>query len=201
LIGGIDTTPRVGDIVIACFGVSTTNAPTVTSSSGYTKAAQVRDTGVSNGITTAVFYKVLSAEETSITIAHGTSTSSDTTFVAHVWRYVDQANPLAATTTTAAGTSGTINPPAITTLVTNSVVIAAGAAAYATGVTPQSLTVPNGMQNFETINALNSATRTRLGVASLEITLATTYDPSSFGGGSSNVDSSSASITIALRPA
>ena len=71
LTGGIDTAPRAGDLVVACVGVGTGNAPTLTNTQGYTKAAQERDTGASNGIVTGVFYKVLDTEETSITIFDG----------------------------------------------------------------------------------------------------------------------------------
>lgn len=196
LTGGIGASPSIGDIVIACVAFNNgTDRDIQCTTSGYSEIADLYSNSSNDG-QLAVYYKVLTASDTSVAFDLGVSTAS--VFAAHVWRGIS-ATPLDATTTTAINT-GRPNSPSITTVTNNAVVIAVGASGGATGgaslATP---TVPTGMENFfqKTIGAPVAG----IAIASVLVTPAGAYDPAGFGGFSGTASNGACAATIALRPA
>ena len=197
---GIASAPSIGDIVIACIAFKDgTNRDIQCTTSGYIEVADLFQSD-SNSINFAVYYKVLTAEDTTVSFDLGAARTSE--FVVHVWRG-QNATPLdATTTTTTSANTGIPNSPSITTVTNNAVVIAVGAAAG--GTTGQAaqltdLTVPSGMTNFQVQMSLT--TSVGIAIASIARPTAGAYDPPTFGGGNGNALNSMAACTIALRPA
>jgi len=200
LSGGLDSAPSVGDIVIACIAFTNRiNRDIQCTTSGYNK---VVDLYVNNDLDCqlGVFYKILSAADTSVQFNLGTSTPS--LFTVHVWRNPNTGTPLDVTPTTAtAFNTGVPNAPSITTVTDNTIVIAVGAGAGNTD-SPMEVnpTAPSGMGNFyQTLTSAAGA----IAIASISRETAGAYDPPVFGGftGDADNEKSSCAVTIALRPA
>jgi hypothetical protein len=199
LNNGIASAPSIGDIVIACIAFKDGTDRNITcTTAGYTEVADLFRSDT-NSINFAVYYKVLTAADT--TVAFNTGVSVNSRFAVHVWRG-QSATPLdATTTTTTSANTGVPNSPSITTVTNNAVVIAVGAAAGGTsGQASQlvNLTSPSGMINFRQTTSL--AISVGIGIASIARPTAGAYDPPTFGGGNSDAANSMAACTIALRP-
>lgn len=198
LTGGLTSAPEVGDIVIV--GVAfkdSTNRSISSVSAGYTELTDLY-VNSSNDTNFAVYYKVLSTAETSISINVGvTGYTISAKLVVHAWRNINTVSPLDTTPVTVTGTpTGGPDAPAITTVTGEAVVIAIGATAFSSTYPSTALTVPSGMENFFT----DSSSVVSIGIASALVPSAGVYDPPAFGGGSSSSANSYAAITIALRP-
>lgn len=187
LTGGSASDPASGDIVIVAVAFNSgTNGDITCTTAGYTEVTDLFE----NPINLAVFYKVLSAADTTVAFDLGVSIASR--IAVHVWRNIN-ATPLDATSVTDINKNGTENCPAITT-VTNGAVVLAIAGVAGDGIS--ALTVPLGMQNL----FQSSSSTIALGIASRARSTAGTYNPPTFDGGGGDGDSVAA-VTMALRPA
>jgi hypothetical protein len=181
--GGLASSPSIGDIVIAAVTFANTTNRDITCS-GYAEIADL----YSGNSQLGVYYKVLTASDTSVTFGLGVSTTSCCTI--HVWRN-QNATQLDATTTTSATTS---NAPSITTVTNGAIVIAVGSAE---GGPFSNLTTPSGMTNGIWAT---SASTFGIGMASRLVTAAGAYDPPGFGGGPGSGSPTYCSATLAIRP-
>jgi hypothetical protein len=196
LSGGLASSPSSGDIVIACVSFKdATNRNIQCTTSGYTEVADLFANTNANVSQLGVYYKVLSAADTSVAFDIGVSVASY--FAVQVWRGINS-TPLDATTTTTTGGTARPNAPSITTVTSGAVVIAVGAGAGDSVQSLGNLTVPSGMGNFFQTTASTDAS---IGIASILRTATGAYDPPTFGGGNaiSGVNNSCAA-TLALRP-
>lgn len=198
LSGGVASAPAAGDIVIACVAFRLSGDENIEcTTSGYTEVADLYISDIEGRTHLGVYYKVLSAPDTSVAFRVDGITV-DCTFATHVWRGVG-ASPLDVPSTTAvSGDSGRPNAPAITAIRSDVVVIAVGAATGGAGAKISALTVPSGMGNFFTQREGEDAA---IGIASASPLTPSTYNPEPFGGGTLDVDASWAAVTLALRPA
>lgn len=192
LTNGIASAPASGDLVIACVGFNNTTDRDITcTTSGYTEIVDLFSAGSTNGAQLGIFYKVLSAADTTVAFNLGVSVKSF--FAVHVWRGQNATTVLDATTTT--GTGATLNPPSITTVTNAAVVIVAGFSASAETYT--AITSPSGMVNF--FQASDTGTSGQgIAIASATVSLAGAYDPATFNGGASA--GRGVTATMAVRP-
>lgn len=198
LSGGLAAAPSAGDVVVACvaFVASDTNISCTTP--GYIEVADLFASDEEGDINLGVYYKVLTAADTSVEFAVRDSSGTDSVICVHVWRKA-AASPLDATSTTAVGSNGGVpNAPAITTQSPNAVVLAIGAAGGGGDARIRALTAPAGMGNFF---AALYGDDVAIGIASAVVPIPATYDPASFGGGTTDADATRAAVTMALRPA
>jgi hypothetical protein len=199
LTGGISSSAAVGDVVILAAVVNGTTGLTF-SAAGYTSVADLYQSTNSDDVNLGVFYKVLTAADTTANINWGSATALNGV-TAYVWRGVNAITPLDATSTTATSFFGMPNSPSITTVTDNAVVVSIGgcvgpAANYV------NLTAPSGMGNYLLAVARDTSSNPRgqLGMASVARPTSGVYDPATFGGGFTSFNPS-ASVTMALRPA
>lgn len=193
LTGGLASAPSIGDIVIACVTLANTTDLNITCS-GYTEVADLYANGSTGDSQLGVFYKVLTAADT--TVQFGLSVSDTSCGAIHVWRN-QNATPLDATTTTTTNTSNsTPNSPSITTVTNNAIVLSIGSAQNTNSWSV--LTTPSGMENGFFVRS--SSGSFGIGIASVLRTTAGAYDPASFGGGG-GFGGSYCAATMALRPA
>ncbi len=193
LTGGLASSPSAGDIVIACVQiVSGADRDLQCTTSGYTEVADLFSDGTDE-VQLAVYYKVLSAADTTVAFDLGGSISSR--FCTHVWRGINT-TPLDATTTTAINSSSTAqpDPPSITTVTNNAVVIAVGACTSVN--TLSNAVAPSGMGNLYQNRGTNDA----IMIASIARPTAGAYNPAQFTGLSTG-DGEYCAATLALRPA
>jgi hypothetical protein len=198
LSGGVDSAPRAGDLVIAAIGFADSVDRTIsTVTSGYTKVADLyanADVDTQLG----VFYKYLTAEETTVQFSIGTSTISRG--AVYVWRNASQASPLDVATTTAATTGNSApNAPRIIPVTDGAVVVAVGVGASDIGAI--ALTAPSGMENFFKSADATTSKVPQIVVASVELFPARSYDPAPFGNGVADSDNSACAASLAIRPA
>lgn len=196
LTGGVAASPSSGDIVIV--GVSFRGSSDQDISvSGYTEIADLYQDQAVNDSNCGVFYKVLSAADSSLTVNCG-SASQRVAVAIQVWRG-QAASPfdVTATTSGAAGI-GIPAPPNISTVSNNCVVIVFGGASADETYPQTDFTVPTGMGNFV---FANNSDRAQAGMASILRPTAGLYTPQQFGGGSTKQANSWNAVTMALKPA
>lgn len=196
LTGGIASAPAAGDLVVVVIAIlSDVSTTFATSTSGYTKVADLEPDQSYDVAQMGVFYKVLSSAETTVAF----TAPANNLFCCHVWRG-QNATPLdAATVGSASVTSAQPNAPSITTVTNNAVVLAIGAAGSEnSSLRPISnLTVPSGMTNFLQVRPTADLA---LGIASIARPTAGAYDPPAFGGGNTSATGTSFSaVTMAIR--
>lgn len=191
LSGGLASSPSVGDIVIACITIANdTNRNLQCTTAGYTEVADLYGSSTNTlDSQLGVYYKVLTAADTSVAFDLGISTTSRCAI--HVWRGVNT-TPLDATTTTAVNGNGVADPPSITTTTANSVVIAIGAVPD-TNAGPGA---PSGMVNGFSISSFGSY---GIGIASVLVPSPSAYNPAIFLNGNSDSGLSALAVTMALR--
>jgi hypothetical protein len=194
LSGGIDSTPSVGDIVIATITVRSFSSTITCTTAGYTALANLYSSATNrNGL--GCFYKVLSTAETTVSFSTGLSTNG-VSFACHVWRNVNPTTPIDVTTTTLTST-GIVNSPPITTVTNKCVILAVGSSSGLGGSYPLSLpTLPSGMDNLV---RGESSDAHAIAIASFLLNDAGSFDPPEFGGFSTLSENGSCSATIALR--
>lgn len=194
LVGGIDTNVRVGDLVVAYWGANETGGVTFTTTPGWTKEADLfaNDTYDTDA---GVIYRVMtSTPDTSVDMDFSSPIFAN--IGCHVFRGASITTPLDAVTQSSVGINGAQpNPPAITKGADTSWIFAFGAAGgfgsagsgdprYIDPLTSSDLdgfaTVGMG---FSAIGAGYSATVT---------------DPAAFGGGSTDVTTSRAQVTMSI---
>jgi hypothetical protein len=201
LTGGLASAPAIGDIVIACVAFNNgTDRNIQCTTSGYTEVADLYHNS-NNDAQLGVYYKVLTSADTSVAFNLGVNVRS--VFCALVWRNIN-ATPLDATTTTATNTRTRADPPAITTVTNNAVVIAVGATAIRGDEVLAFTAGPSGMTNFYTSQtATNSVPASSIGIASVVVPIAGSYDPGIFattGSSATSTANSWCAATLALRP-
>jgi hypothetical protein len=201
LTGGVSTSANAGDIVIGCIAVTTgTNRDLTCTTSGYTEIADLYADDQDDA-QLGVFYKVLSSAETSVEFSLNTTVfNSRPRFAcAYVWRGMDTTTVFDATATTASViNTGRPDAPAITTVTDGAVVVAIGFGAAGNFSSTTALTAPSGMENFFSTFSTTNGT---FGIASAIVETAGTYEPATFGGGTTDADASYVAATLALRPA
>lgn len=199
LSGGIGSSPQEGDIVIVVSGFAQTsddNPGPITS--GYTEVADlyISDTADTNA---SVSYKIVGATpDTSVEVGGSGSGTYGSATVVHVWRGVDQSNPMDVPVITATGSNGAnIDSPSITPVTDGAVVLTCGLSAHASGGSTK--TVPSGYSNG--VQAVSAATRNSLAVIASKLWASGSEDPGAWTGGTSQAFDSWAAVTLALRPA
>jgi hypothetical protein len=198
-----DFAVQTNDIVIVGFSTaSNTNRDLIVNGSDGNPYNELADLYANDTYDTNLFvgYKIMGATvDTGIILPNGTFSSTDGGAVTiQVWRGVNTSNPIDVTTTTATGTNGnTTTPPAITPITTGAIIICVGASASNKGVGTYS---SSQLDNFRT--AYGSDTYDALlGMGSYEWT-GGTFTPNTFTCSiATATDQSSASATLALRPA
>jgi len=202
LTGGIASAPQSGDLVITSIGYANrANNDITCTTSGYTEIA---DLYANDRIDAkfAVFYKVLTSAETTVSFGGTSSTNSDIPVIIYVLRNVNQTTPLDVTPTTETGIDSAIpNCPSITTVTPNAMIVGFGGGASEAGIF--NLTAPSGTENFiesDYITILGNFLL-RSGAFSYLQETSGTYDPPAFGIiGDDSIRWSSAAVTIAIRP-
>lgn len=192
LTGGIATSAAQNDIVIVFLhqiSASSDIDVTLTTPTGYTELADLYANGPTYDTNLGVYWKRMGATpDTSLT-----ASASSSYFAVGVYRNVDVATALDATTTTATGTgTGLPNPPAITTVTDKAlVVVGFGANSRSSGVQ----TTPSGYGN-----SIVSGTNCAVGQCSKVISTAGPEDPALWANWTPASGSSWAAASIALRP-
>lgn len=204
LTGGIDTQPRVGDIVVVAsgFGSTASSAPTITGNNngaytGHGTASYANDTYDTNF---RLFSKVMGATpDTSLTVVRTTNTAYGGATVVQVWRGQHATTPVPVVGTPATTTNGSRgNPPAVTPTANGCIVIAAGAGCQ--GASGSAFTVPSGMGNAVSVNADGTTSDIGVWIASAAGTNGVAYNPPAWTGGTTNTFCSAAAQTIVLAP-
>lgn len=190
-----------GDLVLVAYGVvNTADHPMSVTTAGYTELFEdyADDSRDANG---AVAYKIMGATpDTSVVLANPGALSTNS-FVAcvQVWRGVDQATPIDATTTEAEGTNSSVsNSPSITTVTDNALVVSVG---VNTGAAADvAVTSPAGYTN-QTEHSTDPGTSIRVMMASKIVASHGAEDPAAWGGITTTTSDSWLGFTVALRPA
>ena len=129
LSGGIASSPSEGDIVIVNTGAASdgVDIDVGVTTSGYTEIYELYEQDNTNS-NSAVCWKIMgSSPDTSVTCKGSGSADNGATTAVHVWRNINQDNPIDVTTTTATGANGSQpNSPSITPITAGSVVLSAG---------------------------------------------------------------------------
>ncbi len=198
LSGGLATSPSSGDVAIVYFGTGSTldNELIV---SGYTEIVELYANSTFD-TNLVVAYRILNLFTVgSVFLTGGSRNTSNAGAVAiQVWRGVDATTPLDVTRTTSTTTSSVLcNPPAITPITSGAIIVAGGAGAHNVGAETFS---SSDLTNFLTVGSgdTNDAT---IGLG-YKVWTSGAFDPAQFTfGGTDSTTFSSASVTLALRPA
>jgi hypothetical protein len=97
LTGGLASTPNVGDMVIVAVAYGSTNTNRDLSVSGYTEISDMYAGTASSSdwdSNFGVFYKFLTAAETSVDVPLSGDAAQGSAYAIHVWRNVNQSTPL-----------------------------------------------------------------------------------------------------------
>jgi hypothetical protein len=201
LTGGIATTPSAGDLIIVVVAPSEVIAVDETFSittSGYTKVCDLY-ANYTYDAQLAVFYKRLTSAETVIGL--DVDDEIEANVIVYVLRNTNSTSPLDVATQTVTGSPATPDSGAITTVTNNSLVIAVGCAAgggtFGSATRLTILTVPSGMADF----VRRGGNIIQIAIASILRETAGSYDPPTFGGGSTASGTSYCAATLAIRPA
>lgn len=184
LTGGIAASPSQNDLVIVTGGF--VGATAGVNTAGYTEIVDQTNT-----IEQIVAYKIMGATpDTTVDCAGGGDANDAVAYVAFVFRGVDTANPLAATTTLATGSSTTPDSPSITVGADTVVITAVASATFSSGLSTPLHWASNNAQNDDTSDAT-------AGLAYQTQNAAATVDPPSWTG---FVSGAWCAATVALRP-
>lgn len=197
LTGGISSSPSEGDLVVVGWG-GTSTVNFTKSISGWTNvfdlyADDTRDANL------FAAYKIMTATpDTSIVVPGGFGTASSMGVCVQVWRNVHGTDTTAGTaTSTTAIDTGRPDAPAITTTAADALIIVIGAGTDDTAVT--ALTAPTGSSNFLSASLAGSTYGINVGMASVVLSSVQTYNPATFGGGSTTTSDSYCAATLAFR--
>ncbi len=200
LIGGSDTAPLAGDIVIVGFvaaGLADVSLGVTTS--GYTEEQEnygndTRDANLS------VSWKIMGGTpDTEVEVSGTGSTDGGGAVAIEVWRGVDQATPMDVTRTSATGQNvGQPNPASITPTTTGAVGVFVGAASGASSNTNPFTS--SDLSNFKTLAYGDPTYDPIIGMGSVAWSGSGAIDPAAFGGGSLATNDAWASVSLVLRP-
>jgi len=201
LTGGIDSTARGGDLVVAAYGLGLDFGTPGDITSGYTEICNlfVSDT---NALQFLVKYKVMtSTPDTTVTFGTtGASAENGMAKAVAVFRGVN-ATPLDVTSTTASSANSVLaNPPSITPVTPGAWIVCVGGGGHNQG---DGATFTNSeLLNFITIGANGGSDDGLIGVGYKSDWTSGAFDPVAFGFSASNSTNYSwAAVSIALRPA
>jgi hypothetical protein len=193
LTGGTASSPSIGDIVVVYYAIGSLTNVTMPTITDYTNIADLYedDTNDSN---LGVYYKILSAADTSFTIVGGTTDAARAGAVAvHVWRNVGS---ISATTNATDRNGGRPTPPAVTPTVSGSIILAGGGAGTRTNDTRIFTTAT--LSNFFT-SASEDTVCAVVGLGSFTW-VSGTYTPAQFGGSTTAGNASWTAATLILIP-
>lgn len=199
LTGGLDTAPAAGDLVVIGFATGGAGDKSIgIATAGYTEVSELfadnfDDTNLS------VSYKFMGGSpDTSVDVGPTTSATEPGAVVIHVFRDVSTGVTLdVAATTAVTGGSSQPNPASITPVTAGAWIVVFGA--KSSDATINAFT-SGDLSNFIQQNNSQSAQLIRIAGGTAEWTSGA-FDPAEFGGGNARTDSSTAAVTIALRPA
>lgn len=200
LSGGIASAPAAGDLVIVAVNAATDQSRLMSFPGDWTVISSVQSSDTHWTNLRVAYKRMGTSPDTSVVVSGSLFADFSISYAVHVWRNINEATPLDVTaqTNSALNTSST-NPPAITTATNNAVVLAVGAGAFA-NVSPTAYSTPANLTNF-TSTAAQDNNSTVIGMGSYIQATAGTFDPDTFGGAPTSSAASSASVTLALRPA
>lgn len=187
-----------GDLVIVSTGfVHTSNRDPGVSTAGYTEVADLyaNDTRDAN---LSVNWKLMGTVPDTAVACNGSGTATNgAVAVAHVWRNVDQTNPMDVPATTLTGTNASPpNSPAITPITAGTVVIATG---LGTGTAADSsVTAPTGYINQVDIS-IDSGNAATIGIAS-KAWISGTEDAAAWTTWTTATSDSWCAVSLAIRP-
>lgn len=200
LTGGLGTSPSTGDLVIVYFGTgSTADRDLVVS--GYTEVAELYSNDTYDTNLVAAYKFMGGTPDTSFTLTGGTLSTSDAGAVAvQVWRGVNATTPLDVTQTTATGQNSVLcNPPAITPVTGGAIIVSGGAGGNNVSADPTTFSSSDLTAFMST--SRSDATDVTIGLG-YKVWTSGAFDPAQFTfSGTDSTSFSSASVTLALRPA
>lgn len=198
LTGGLSTSPGSGDVVIVYFSTgSTSDRPLIVSD--YTEVEELYANSTFDTNLVVAYRRMTFLGPYSIVFTGGSRSTADAgTIAVQVWRGVNATTPFDVTHTTATTTTSVLcNPPAITPITSGAVIVTGGAGAHNVGAE----TFANSeLEDFLTVGSgdTNDAT---IGLG-YHVWTSGEFDPAQFTfGGTDSTSFSSASVTLALRPA
>lgn len=193
LTGGIDTSPRAGDLVVAIAAATTAGDTALgVSTSGYTSISELYYNNGADANLEASWKIMGDTPDTTVDIT--CSPAENLVGAVAVWRFVDSATPLGGVTpTTAASITGRPNPAAITPTTPGSTV--AVVAMCAGNGSSTAMTSPD-LENFQE----DGGTFTRIAVGEIARWASGAVNPGAFTAGSTDVNDSYAAITFVIKP-
>lgn len=202
LSGGLASSPSVGDLVIVYFGTGSTADRDLVIGSFFFPYTEVTELYADSTFDTnlVVAYRRLTSFDTNfVTLTGGTLSTNDAGAVAiQVWRGVDAGDPFDVTATTATTTNTVLcNPPAITPASDGAIIVSGGAGAHNDGTDTFS---SSDLTDFLTVGS-NDTNDVTIGLG-YKVWTSGAFDPAQFTfSGTDSTSFSSASVTLALRPA
>lgn len=210
LVGGLDAAPKKGDLVFVCWCSGGTTSYTLTVSGDNTGNYQVLGSGATTyssdtyDVSMTVAYQIMGdTPDTSLTLSGGAAGQGGTVGI-HVWRYVDEVNPIDVTSVFAKNTnSGLVNPGAITPVTPGCVVLAMGGAGHNVGAAtgPFFASPEDAILTFFTQVGVGTTNDCTVGIGAYREWTSGSYDPGQFR--LTVADSGSYSwtaATVVLRP-
>ncbi len=158
--------------------------------------ADTRDANMS------VSYKIMGATpDSSIPVNSAITTAFGSTSVVHIWRNVDQNNPIDVTTTTAtAANSAVFDSPAITPVTAGAQVLSIGLSTAAANAGDTDITAPSGYGNQVDNNGNGSTASVQAGIASKAWSGSGAENPAAWTNITTTTSDSWVAATVALRP-
>lgn len=200
LTGGSGSGVSAGDLVVVTVGYGTQGgapAPAITTPTGYTSLT-VQRANDDYDAHHQVSYKIMGGTpDTSVDIPPSTSALWAGSYTIQVFSGVDSSTPLDVVAQYANGVNtGLPNPAAITPSTSGAWIVAMGNGAEATGATYTT----SDLTNFLTSNGSDNVD-SMIGAGYYSSWTSGSFDPATFGGGTTSIFASWVATTIALRPA
>lgn len=205
LTGGVGSSVQIGDLCIVGSIIPHTSDldPGVTDTTfTWTEVADLYANDTHDANMSVAWARATVAAPANITVTGPSTASFSSGAILLVFRNQDETVPMDATPTTATGINDTTpDPPAITSVTQGAAIVTFGCAAYSDTATFQITGVPAGYT--ATVNLANTAGTSRdstISAAYLMNQAPGTYNPGTFTTGGTDVDSSWAAVTLAIRP-
>jgi len=204
LLGGIDTGPRAGDLVIVTVVVGSQGRnPTlhITAPTTYSRLTQLNASTDLYDTSLQVSYKFMSTTDfhTYFTLPSTGNVDDSECCTVQVFRGVDQSSPFDVTSVSATGiNTGRPNPGPITPITPGAWVVICGGGSAATGAI---YTAPTNFTDGFLTRTQVDVNDSMVGSGYWSGWASGAVDPAAYTGGSTSTDGSWAAYTIALRPA
>lgn len=207
LVGGLDTQPATGDLILIGYTLAdTANAALVLKSAGGTDYTLVDSELFANDnrdMNMRVAYRFAGGSpDTSFIYDDGYGGDSGATvLLVQVWRGVNAATPLDVAAVPATGTNtGQPNPGSITPVTAGAVIASFAAGSAVTGATPADL-VSSDYTEFWPASRAAGLYASNAAAHGYKNWVGGAFDPSGYTGGSTSTADAWASMLVALRPA